>query len=131
MYTIPVLTVHIYTIPVLTVQMYTILVLTVQMYTIPVLTVQMYTKPVLTAQMYTIQFKSVIKYLSEQLTRPFAVLVKFAYYGQISLTLQNCPYTTTATTTFRPNHFYRMDSTSSSTSTRPSQAALVKAEVEA
>ena len=75
MYTIPVLTVHIYTIPVLTVQMYTILVLTVQMYTIPVLTVQMYTKPVLTAQMYTIQFKSVIKYLSEQLTRPFAVLV--------------------------------------------------------
>ena len=41
----------------------------------PVLTVHMYTKPVLTAQMYTIQFKSVIKYLSEQLTRPFAELV--------------------------------------------------------
>ena len=31
---------------------------------------------------------------------------------------------------FRPNQFYRMDSTSSSTSTRPSQAALVEAEVE-
>ena len=34
-------------------------------------------------------------------------------------------------TYFRPNQFYRMDSTSSSTSTRPSQAALVEAEVEA
>ena len=31
---------------------------------------------------------------------------------------------------FRPNQFYRMDSTSSSTSTRLSQAALVKTEVE-
>ena len=32
---------------------------------------------------------------------------------------------------FRANQFYRMDSTSSSTSTRPSQAALVEVEVEA
>ena len=36
----------------------------------------------------------------------------------------------TTTTTFRPNQFYIMDLTSSSTSTRPSQAALVEAEVE-
>ena len=52
---------------------------------------------------------------------------KFAYvYGQILLTLQICPYTYYLPT-FRPNQFYRMDSTS----TRSSQAALVEAEVEA
>ena len=39
-------------------------------------------------------------------------------------------YLPTNTTYFRPNQFYRMDSTLSSTSTRRSQAALVEAEVE-
>ena len=51
-------------------------------------------------------------------------LVKFAYMGKFRCTYRYAP------SYFRPNQFYRMDSTSSSTSTRPSQAALVKAEVE-
>ena len=73
---------QVYTKPVLTVQMYTTSVDSKNIHrtrTSTILTVQMYTIPVLTVQSTQIYFKSVSKYSSkylfEQLTRPFAVLV--------------------------------------------------------
>ena len=63
-------------------------------------------------------------------------IIKFAYMGKFRWPYRSVPIPITTTyyllTYFRPNQFYRMDSTSSSTSTstRPSQAALVEAKVE-
>ena len=57
---------------------------------------------------------------------------KFAYIGKFRWPYRSVPtYYYYYYYHFRPNQFYKMDSTSTSTSTRPSQAALVEVEVEA
>ena len=53
-------------------------------------------------------------------------LFKFAYMGKFRWPYRFVPTYYYYLPTFRPNQFYRMDSTSSSTSARPSQAALVE-----